>query len=64
MVLPKKVTITKDNTTIVDGGGEKQNIQDRVNQIKNEIANTTSSYDKDKLKERLAKLAVEWQSSM
>ena len=53
----KKVTITKDNTTIVDGGGEKQNIQDRVNQIKNEIANTTSSYDKDKLKERLAKLA-------
>ena len=53
----KKVTITKDNTTIVDGGGEKKNIQDRVNQIKNEIANTTSSYDKDKLKERLAKLA-------
>lgn len=53
----EKVTITKDNTTIVNGGGEKQNIADRVAQIKNEIANTTSSYDKDKLKERLAKLA-------
>ncbi len=53
----KKVTITKDNTTIVDGGGDKKNIADRVAQIKNEIANTTSSYDKDKLKERLAKLA-------
>ncbi len=53
----KKVTITKDNTTIVDGGGDKKSIADRVAQIKNEIANTTSSYDKDKLKERLAKLA-------
>ena len=53
----KEVTIARDNATIVGGGGEKQNIQDRVNQIKNEIANTTSSYDKDKLKERLAKLA-------
>jgi chaperonin GroEL len=53
----EKVTITKDNTTIVNGGGDKQNIKDRVAQIKNEIANTTSSYDKDKLKERLAKLA-------
>ncbi len=53
----EKVTITKDNTTIVNGAGEKQNIADRVAQIKNEIANTTSSYDKDKLKERLAKLA-------
>ena len=53
----KKVTVSKDNTTIVDGGGAKENIQSRVAQIKNEIANTTSSYDKDKLKERLAKLA-------
>ncbi len=53
----KKVTITKDNTTIVDGAGSKENIADRVAAIKNEIANTTSSYDKEKLQERLAKLA-------
>lgn len=53
----EKVTISKDNTTIVNGAGGKQNIADRVAQIKNEIENTTSSYDKDKLKERLAKLA-------
>jgi chaperonin GroEL len=52
-----KVVITKDNTTIVNGGGEKQLIADRVAQIKNEIANTKSSYDKEKLQERLAKLA-------
>ncbi|EGN56515.1 60 kDa chaperonin [Hallella multisaccharivorax DSM 17128] len=53
----KKVTVTKDNTTIVGGKGTKENINDRVNQIKNEIANTKSSYDKEKLQERLAKLA-------
>ena len=53
----EKVTISKDNTTIVGGKGEKQLIQDRVNQIKNEIVNTTSSYDKEKLQERLAKLS-------
>ncbi len=52
-----KVTITKDNTTIVNGHGESEAIKDRVNQIKNEIANTTSDYDKEKLQERLAKLA-------
>ena len=52
-----KVTISKDNTTIVDGAGDKQAIQDRVAQIKNEMANTTSSYDKEKLQERLAKLS-------
>jgi len=52
-----KVVISKDNTTIVSGHGQKELIQDRVNQIKNEIANTTSSYDKEKLQERLAKLA-------
>ena len=51
-----KVTVSKDNTTIVDGAGDKQAIQDRVAQIKNEMANTTSSYDKEKLQERLAKL--------
>ena len=53
----KKVTVTKDNTTIVGGNGAKENILERVNQIKNEIANTKSSYDKEKLQERLAKLA-------
>ena len=53
----KKVTITKDNTTIVDGAGSKEAIQERVAQIKNEIANTKSSYDKEKLQERLAKLS-------
>ena len=53
----KKVTVTKDNTTIVGGAGAKENIQERVSQIKNEIANTKSSYDKEKLQERLAKLA-------
>ncbi len=52
-----KVNVSKDNTTIVNGAGDKQRIQDRVAQIKNEIANTTSSYDKEKLQERLAKLA-------
>ncbi len=53
----EKVTITKDNTTIVGGKGAKENIQDRVNQIKNEIASSKSSYDKEKLQERLAKLS-------
>ncbi|WP_311461616.1 chaperonin GroEL [Prevotella melaninogenica] len=53
----KKVTISKDNTTIVDGAGEKEAIKERVAQIKNEIATSTSSYDKEKLQERLAKLS-------
>ncbi|RKW50891.1 MAG: chaperonin GroEL [Prevotella sp.] len=53
----KKVVVSKDNTTIVDGAGKKESIADRVAQIKNEIANTTSSYDKEKLQERLAKLS-------
>ena len=52
-----KVTVSKDNTTIVKGAGRKEVIADRIAQIKNEIANTTSSYDKEKLQERLAKLA-------
>ena len=52
-----KVVISKDNTTIVNGGGQKEAIADRVAQIKNEIEKTTSSYDKEKLQERLAKLA-------
>ena len=53
----KKVTVSKDNTTIVDGAGAKEAIKDRVAQIKNEIAASTSSYDKEKLQERLAKLS-------
>ena len=53
----RKVTVSKDNTTIVNGAGDKENIKARVAQIKNEIENTTSSYDKEKLQERLAKLA-------
>ena len=53
----KKVTVSKDNTTIVNGAGAKENIKERVAQLKNEIANTKSSYDKEKLQERLAKLA-------
>ena len=52
-----KVTVSKDNTTIVKGAGHKELIADRIAQIKNEIANTTSSYDKEKLQERLAKMA-------
>ena len=53
----KKIIITKDNTTIIEGGGKKTQIQGRIEQIKNEIANTSSDYDKEKLQERLAKLA-------
>ena len=52
-----KVVVSKDNTTIVNGHGESELIKDRVNQIKNEINNTTSDYDKEKLQERLAKLS-------
>ena len=53
----EKVVVSKDNTTIVNGAGQKDAIADRVAQIKNEIEKTTSSYDKEKLQERLAKLA-------
>lgn len=53
----EKVEVSKDYTTIVDGAGTKEAIQERVAAIKNEIANTTSSYDKEKLQERLAKLS-------
>jgi len=53
----KKVTITKDDTTIVDGSGEKDGIEGRISQIKKQIEDTTSDYDKEKLQERLAKLA-------
>ena len=53
----KKVNVSKDNTTIVDGAGDKDTIKERVAQIKNEIAASTSSYDKEKVQERLAKMA-------
>jgi chaperonin GroEL len=53
----KKVSITKDDTTIVDGAGEKADIEARIGQIKRQIEDTTSDYDKEKLQERLAKLA-------
>ncbi|MBD3231858.1 chaperonin GroEL [Candidatus Dependentiae bacterium] len=53
----KKVRITKDNTTIVDGKGEQREIKARIEQIKTEIQTTTSDYDKEKLQERLAKLS-------
>src|SRR5438128_2622618 len=51
------ITIDKDNTTVVGGKGEKEGIQARVNQIKSQIENTTSDYDREKLQERLAKLS-------
>ncbi|WP_203641606.1 chaperonin GroEL [Levilactobacillus andaensis] len=53
----QKVNVTKDNTTIVEGAGSKDQIADRVAEIKGQIEDTTSDFDKDKLKERLAKLA-------
>ena len=53
----KKITITKDETTIIDGNGEKAEIEARVAQIKQQIEETTSDYDREKLQERLAKLA-------
>ena len=53
----KKVTVSKDNTTIVDGAGAKENIKERVAQLKNELANTKRSYDKEKLQARRAKWA-------
>lgn len=53
----EKITVSKDNTTIVNGAGEKANIEMRVNQIKSQIKSTTSDYDREKLQERLAKLS-------
>lgn len=53
----EKIEIDKDNTTIVNGGGKKADIQSRVGQIKAQIESTTSDYDREKLQERLAKLA-------
>ncbi len=53
----KRITIDKENTTIVEGSGKKADIQARIQQIRNEMEQTTSDYDKEKLQERLAKLA-------
>ena len=53
----KKITIDKDNTTIVEGGGKRDEIKARINQIKTQIDSSTSDYDKEKLQERLAKLS-------
>ncbi len=53
----KRIIITKDNTTIVDGAGDKSEVEGRINQIKTEIDNTDSDWDREKLQERLAKLA-------
>jgi chaperonin GroEL len=53
----KRVTVDKENTTIVEGGGEKAKIQGRIKQIKNQVEETKSDYDREKLQERLAKLA-------
>ena len=53
----KRVIISKDNTTIVDGGGTEDDVKGRINQIKTEIENTDSDWDREKLQERLAKLA-------
>jgi chaperonin GroEL len=53
----KKIVVTKENTTIIDGAGDKKDIEARVNQIRKQIEETTSDYDKEKLQERVAKLA-------
>jgi chaperonin GroEL len=53
----RKIVVTKDETTIVEGGGEKADVQGRITQIKQEIENTDSDYDREKLQERLAKLS-------
>ncbi len=53
----KRITVDKDNTTIVDGGGETKNIEGRIKQLRSQVEDTTSDYDREKLQERLAKLA-------
>jgi len=52
----KRITIDKDNTTLIDGGGKKSDIEGRIKQIRNQVEETTSDYDREKLQERLAKL--------
>src|SRR5207302_5219804 len=53
----RRIVITKDTTTVVDGGGDKSAIEDRIRQIRTEIENTDSDWDREKLQERLAKLS-------
>src|SRR5581483_10709588 len=53
----KRITVDKDNTTIVDGAGQQKNIEGRIKQLRAQIEETTSDYDREKLQERLAKLA-------
>src|SRR3954452_12715660 len=53
----RRVVVSKDTTTIIDGAGEKQQIEGRINQIRSEIETTDSDFDREKLQERLAKLA-------
>src|SRR5205807_7321832 len=53
----RKIVVTKDETTMVEGSGTKEDVQGRINQIKQEIENTDSDYDREKLQERLAKLS-------
>src|SRR4029078_8818608 len=53
----RRVVVTKDDTTVIDGGGDKKAVEDRVRQIRAEIENTDSDWDREKLQERLAKLA-------
>src|SRR5579863_9592957 len=53
----KRVVVTKENTTIIDGGGDKKDIQSRIGQLRKQVEDTTSDYDKEKLQERVAKLA-------
>src|SRR3954453_1333394 len=53
----RRVTVTKENTTIIDGAGEAKNIEGRIKQLKAQIKDTTSDYDREKLQERLAKLS-------
>jgi chaperonin GroEL len=60
----KRITIDKENTTIVEGSGKQADIQGRVNQIRRQIEETTSDYEREKLQERLAKLAGGVPSSM
>src|SRR6185295_3600844 len=52
----KRITVDKDNTTIIDGAGKKSDIEGRIKQIRNQVEETTSDYDREKLQERLAKL--------
>ena len=60
----RRIVVTKDDTTIIEGRGKPEDIQGRIKQIKVQIEETTSDYDKEKLQERLAKLsAVAWRSS-